>query len=205
MEVTLDRPEIVQGFSTILLNIWLSTSQRFPDAWRFWISCWVCFCRLKTFPFAWKLSTEVFAPQVFFRLWVGSWNSWSRPDNFAVQSAIGKINTSPFCGVHTSVPWILRGWISDASICPSSSRSATRISPFQIPQRLGHVRRIFPVALSYQIGGALTCLLKKSDNIQPLHQKVSLHPWMVLRIAFRKEFSRRPGGLGHFADSNNIP
>ena len=34
-EVTLDRPEIVAGFSTILLNIRLSTTQRFPRAWRF--------------------------------------------------------------------------------------------------------------------------------------------------------------------------
>ena len=98
---------------------------------------------------------------LFFRLRVGSRNSWSRPDNFAVPSAIGKINTSPFCGVHTSFALILQGWISDASICPSSSRSATRISHFQLPHRLAHVRGIFPIALSYQIGGALTCLLKK--------------------------------------------
>ena len=28
---------------------------------------------------------------------------------------------------------------------------------------------------------------------------------MVLQIVFRMAFSRRPGGLGHFADSNRIP
>ena len=108
------------------------------------------FLSVVPFPFALKPSTEVFAPYGFFRLWVGSRNSWSRPDNFAVPFADGKINSSPFCGVKTSFSLILRGWISDASIFPSSSRSATRISPFQIRQRSAHIRGIFLVARSWR-------------------------------------------------------
>ena len=68
-----------------------------------------------------------------------------------------------------------------------------------------HIRGIFQVKLSCQIGGAWTGLLQKSDNIQPLHQKESLGLYMVLRIAFHEGFSHLPGRLGHFADNNSIP
>ena len=46
----------------------------------------------------------------------------------------------------------------------------------------------YPRKLSCQVGGALTGLVQKSD----------------LRIAFHKNLSHLPGGLGHFADDNSI-
>ena len=69
--------------------------------------------------------------------------------------------------------------------------------------RSTHARGIFQVKLSYQIGGALAGLLKKSDGIQPLQQTEWLGLEMVLRVAFHKVFSRLPGGLQHLADSNS--
>ena len=62
------------------------------------------------------------------RLLVGSRNSWSLPDNFAVPSAVGKMKYSLICGVNTSFALIRRGWISDAPMFSNSSLSATRIS-----------------------------------------------------------------------------
>ena len=32
------------------------------------------------------------------------------------------------------------------------------------------IRGVFQVKLSYQLGGALTCLVQKSDDVQPLDQ-----------------------------------
>ena len=62
---------------------------------------------------------------------VGSRNSWSRPDNFAVPSAIGKMNSSLLCGVNTSFALNFQGGFLIRPSFFSSSRSATSISPFQ--------------------------------------------------------------------------
>ena len=45
----------------------------------------------------------------------------------------------------------------------------------------------------------------KSDDIQPLLQKVLLALWMILQIVFHTEFSHQPGSLGRLADRNSIP
>ena len=80
-EVTLDRLEVGTGFSVIC-----------------------CFCRLRLSRFALKFLTENLAPLE----WV-SRNSWSLPYNFAVPSANGQINSSPFCLIIVSLALIRRG------------------------------------------------------------------------------------------------
>ena len=63
----------------------------------------------------------------------------------------------------------------------------------------------FLVILSCQIGELLIDLFEKSDDIQPLLQKVLLTLRMVPQIVFQMAFSHGPGGLGCFEDSNSIP
>ena len=176
-EILMNRPKVSSGFSVI-----------------FWFS------RLRTFRFALKFSTEIsnpyslFPPQSgFSEIMVSSWQSCCTS------------NLHPLCGVNTSFALILRGQISEARMFSSSSRSATIISLFHIPPAINAYLRNIPGKLSCQIGGALTGLVKKSDNIQPLLQKELLCLEMVLRIAFHKEFSHLPRGLGHIANSSSIP
>ena len=78
------------------------------------------------------------------RVRVGSRKSLSLPDNFAVPSAAGNMNSSPFCVIKTSFALILRGWISDASKFAKSSKSAIRIFPFQIPPAISSKPRKIP-------------------------------------------------------------
>ena len=59
--------------------------------------------------------------------------------------------------------------------------------------------------LSCQIDEFLLDLSVKSDDIQPLLQKVLLTLSVVLQIVYHKEFSLLPGVLGRFADNNSIP
>ena len=203
MEVTLDRPEIVQGFSTILLNIWLSTSQRFPDAWRFWNSCWVCFCRLKTFRFALKFSTEIFAPYGLFsplsgfpEFVVSSWQffcticDWE----YEVFSLVWSI---------LLVRWFFEGKFlmrSSTLRCPQSGCLLSTSSP-----RSTNTRDTNLVILSSQIDEVLIDDVLISDATQPLPRMVLLMSWMVLRIVSHWESSHLPIGRGRFADSNSIP
>ena len=72
---------------------------------------------------------------VCFRLRVGSRNSQSLHNNFAVPSVTGNMNSSPLCVTNTSFDLIFRGSISDASNLSKFSSSlifATKIYPFQI-------------------------------------------------------------------------
>ena len=78
-------------------------------------------------------------------------------------------------------------------------------SPLQFLPRLLHIRWLSPAKLSCQVDEASTGLLQKSDDVQPLRQKEYWTFCLVLRILFQMGFSRLPGGLGHFADSNSIP
>ena len=71
--------------------------------------------------------------------------------------------------------------------------------------RSAHSPERFQVILSCQIHKFSIDLLVKTDDIQPLLQKVLLALCMVLQIVFRVAFSHLPGGLGHFADCNSIP
>ena len=68
-----------------------------------------------------------------------------------------------------------------------------------------HRQESYQEILSCQIDEFSTDLSVKTDDIQPLLQKELLALWVVLQIVFHTEFSRLPGGLGRFADSNNIP
>ena len=112
-EVTLNRPEVGTGFRVIFE-----------------------FCRVRLFKFALKLSSEMFTPCGGFPdLEWSSRNSWSLPDNFAVPSANGNLNSFPFRLIKVSFALIRRGQISDASIFCNSSKSAIRISPFHNPHR----------------------------------------------------------------------
>ena len=77
-----------------------------------------------------------------------------------------KMFTLFFCGVKTSFALSLRGWISDTSMFSNSSMSATRVPPFHSSLRSVHIRRIFQIKLSCQVGGASTVLQEKSDNVQ---------------------------------------
>ena len=146
-EVTLNRPEVFPGFSVIF-----------------------CFCRLKPFRFALKFSTEIFTS-----LQVVPTFGFSDSVVSSKQVCCSICDweyKNILCGVDTSFALSLRAWISDASRFSISSMPAITMSPFQIPlsPRSTHNRGIFHVKLSYQNGGASTGLLKKSDDIQPLHQ-----------------------------------
>ena len=83
--------------------------------------------------------------------------------------------------------------------------SAIRIFPSLIPPAIRHILERYLVRLSYQIDEVLLDLWLTSDNIRPLLPTKWLVLWMILHIAFHKEFSRLPGGLRHFADSSGIP
>ena len=52
--------------------------------------------------------------------------------------------------------------------------SATEVSPFQIPPATNAYPTTIQVKLSYQIGRPLTGPSQRSDDIQPLLQKVLL-------------------------------
>ena len=52
--------------------------------------------------------------------------------SLALPSASGNLNNSPFLDVNISFALSIRAWISEASNLPSSSISATIISPYQI-------------------------------------------------------------------------
>ena len=78
------------------------------------------------------------------RLRVVSRKSYSLPDNFAATWAIENMKISLLCGVITSFPLILRGWISDASMFSKSSKSAIRISAFQNLSEINSYPRKIP-------------------------------------------------------------
>ena len=75
----------------------------------------------------------------------------------------------------------------------------------KVPPRSAHSPESFQAILSCQIDEFLFDLSVKTDDIQPLHQKVLLALCVVLQIVFHTAYSRLPGSLGHFADSNSIP
>ena len=70
-------------------------------------------------------------------------------------------------------PDVLSRMYSDASIFSNSSMSATKMSPFQIHQHTRHNRGVFPVKLSYRIGGVLAGLSQRSDETQSSIRKES--------------------------------
>ena len=86
---------------------------------------------------------------------------------------------------------------------PSFPNLPGRLSKFT--SRSIQTLQIFLVKLSCHIGDVLIDLALKSDDIQPLHQKEPLALRRVFQSVFHTEFSRLPGGLRHFADSNSIP
>ena len=137
---------------------------------------------------------------------MGSRNSLSHPDNFAVPFATGNLFFSPLWRLYFFC--IDSSWMDFRCVhLSNSSLSATIMSPFQIPLRSTHFRRIIQVKRSCQIGEALTGLVKKSDDIQPWHPKGITGPLngSPHRIAYRGEFSCLPGSLEHFADVHSIP
>ena len=68
-----------------------------------------------------------------------------------------------------------------------------------------HIPKRFLVKLSFQIDEVLPDHVLRLGDIQPMLQMELWSLGMILRMAFRKEFSRPLGGLERFADSNSIP
>ena len=113
---------------------------------------------------------------------------------------------SPFSGVMASFALSLRAWISGAHKFSGSSRSATHMSPFQIPHAYNACPRNIPGAtLHTRTGGWLTGLYQKSGDIQPLNQMVLPVLQMVHQIALHKVFYSPTRGLERFAESSNTP
>ena len=75
----------------------------------------------------------------------------------------------------------------------------------KFPPRPAHSQERSQVRLVYQIDEIMIDLVLKSGDIQPLLQKELLILLNVLQTVFHMEFSRLPGGLGHFADRYSIP
>ena len=75
----------------------------------------------------------------------------------------------------------------------------------KFPPRSTHTQERSWVILSCIIHEFLIDLSPEWDDIQKLLEKKLLALWIVLQIVFHSEFSRLPGGLKHFANSNSIP
>ena len=85
-EVTFDWPEVFPGFGVIC-----------------------CFCGLRLSPIRlWSFSLKTYLFSACSSLGVGSRNSSSLPDNFAVPSATRNMNSFPFCVILSSFALILR-------------------------------------------------------------------------------------------------
>ena len=175
-EVTLNRPKIVTGFSVIGSASWESSGS------------------------PWSSPLRSSLPTGCSRLRVGSRNSWTLKDNFAVPSAVKKI-----CGVNTAFALSLGAWISDASMFSSSSMSATGCLLSKFHTRSIRIRGIFQVKLSCRTGGILIGLWQKSGGILPWSHTEWLVLGMVRRIVFHQVFSHLPGSLQHFTNSRSIP
>ena len=79
------------------------------------------------------------------------------------------------------------------------------MSPFQIPFAISHTQERFLAKLSCQIGEVLIDLALEWGGVQPWPRKGIIGPLNGSPKPCQTEFSRLPGGLGHFADSNSIP
>ena len=84
-------------------------------------------------------------------------SAWSPPKVFTIPSATGNMNSSSLFGNINSFEVSPLASISDASISSSSWKSATSMTPFQIPpaQKV-HSLRQFQVVYSFQIDGFVT-------------------------------------------------
>ena len=140
------------------------------------------------------------------RLWVGSRTSWSLPNSFDVPSATGKMKCSPLCGVDTSFALILRGWISDTCIFSNSSKSAIKMSPFQILSAINAYPRKIPGKTFLPNWWSLDWSRTEMEWYSTNQPKGILGPLngSPNRLSYGV-FSYMPESLGHFADSNSIP
>ena len=68
-----------------------------------------------------------------------------------------------------------------------------------------HIQGMFQIKLSHKIAGALTGLVSKSDDIQPLRQKAITGPLNGSPNHLSHRVFHLLGGLEHFACSNSIP
>ena len=124
-----------------------------------------------------------------------------------VPSASGNMNSSLFFVL--SIP--LSRWFSEeinfwcVQLFPDLPNLIPEYLISRFSPRSAHSQKRYLVLLSCQIDKVLINLALKSDDDQPLLQKEVLVLCIVLQIAFHTEFSRLPGGLGHFADGNSIP
>ena len=98
-----------------------------------------------------------------------------------------------------------RLWISNASMFSNSPMSVTKISPVQIPSAINAYSRNIPGKTFLPNWWGLDRSREEIGQCPTIAQKESRSLQMDLRIAFRTEFSRLPGGLEQFADSNSIP
>ena len=108
-------------------------------------------------------------------------------------------------GVITSFALSLRAWISDPAKFSSSSMSATKISPSQIPSAYTAYPRNIPGNTFLPNWWSLCWSSAEMDGILPRSQTESRGLQMILQIAFHEVFSHLPAGSGHFADNSSIP
>ena len=118
--------------------------------------------------FTWRSSLRSSLLTGWSRHRVASRTPWSLPDDFAVPSAIWNLKKlTPLWRQYffyiDSSRWRVHAF-QFLHVCDQN------ISFPNSPPRTMHIWRILQVKLSYQIDGALTGLLKKSDDIQPLRQ-----------------------------------
>ena len=146
-----------------------------------------CCCWLRPIQVSLKFFSEIFTPC-----------------KLMLPRSNGNMKCSPFLDVIISFASSLRSWVSDGSSFPSSSTSATKISPFQIPPapHRNAYPRIPGTGPSHHSGGALTGPSRTSERIQPLLPTKRSVLSVVLRIVSHKVFSHLPRGLEHVADSN---
>ena len=95
--------------------------------------------------------------------------------------------------------WVFERWFLTRLNFPAPQCLRPKLSKFS--PRSVHIRGIFRVKLSYQIGGALTGLLQRSDIFNHWPER---NVKKFLHIAFLMVFSHLPGSLEHSADNSSI-
>ena len=167
-------------------------------------------CRLRLFRFALKFSTEIFTPYGWLPPQSGFSEFVVSSEQFCCTTCYWGNEMSPIFFSFLCYQFFFRV-DSSRNKFPMRPTFPTLPDPqsehllSKFSQRSAHSRERFLVKLSCQIGEGFIGIALKWIGIQPLIQKELLVLWMVLRIVFHREFSRLPGGLVHFADSNSIP
>ena len=107
--------------------------------------------------------------------------------------------------IRTSFALSLLGFFSDASNFSNSSKSAIRMSPFQILAAIKAYLRKIPGSTFFPNWWIFALSLSEFGRYSTSAPNGNLVLWMIPKIFVHTGFSRLPGGHGHFADSTSIP